>query len=103
MLKPNPLMDCVDINGLLHLIQSYTCFKRTPTLIDLCITNKLKHFQYSESIDKNLSDFHNKTCIITRFHVPSHKTTNVHIYHIKILMKDDLSANCLCYYLILEK
>ena len=77
MLKPNPLMDCVDINGLLHLIQSYTCFKRTPTLIDLCITNILKHFQYSESIDKILSDFHNKTCIITRFHVPTHKTTNV--------------------------
>ena len=40
MLKPNLLKDCLDINGLRNVIKEPTCFKCTPSLIDLCITNR---------------------------------------------------------------
>ena len=74
MLKPNLLKDCLDINGLRNVIKEPTCFKCTPSLIDLCITNRSKRFHNSISIDTGISDFHHMIC---RFHVPKHKATNI--------------------------
>lgn len=76
-LKSNPLMDCLDINGIENIIQTHTCFKWTPSLIKLCITNKPKRLQQNVSLHTNLSDVHNMICAATRFHVPTHKAANI--------------------------
>ena len=63
MLKYNPFVDCLDVNGLRNIIKAPTCFKGQPTLIDLIITNKPKRFLPSICIDTGLSDFHNIICV----------------------------------------
>ena len=52
-----------------------TCFKGTPSLIDLIVTNKPKRFKSTISADTGLSDFHSMVCTSTKFHVPKQKLT----------------------------
>ena len=66
MLKYNDFSNCLDINGLTNIIKEPTCFKCTPSLIDLIITNKPKRFADAISTDTGLSDFHNLVCTATK-------------------------------------
>jgi len=77
LLKPNSLKDCLDVNGLTNVIKDPTCFKCTPTLIDLCITNKPKRFHKSITVDTGLSDFHHMICTATKSHVPKQKAITI--------------------------
>ena len=77
MLKHNPFVDCLDVNGLKNIIKAPTWFKGQPTLIDLIITNKPKRFLPSICIDTGLSDFHNIICVGTKLHVPKKEVTTI--------------------------
>ena len=95
MLKPNSFKDCLDVNGISNIIKDPTCFKGTPFLIDVCITNKCKRFQNSVSIATGLSDFHHMVCTATKFQVPQLKATNI-TYRSYKHFNEELYINDLC-------
>ena len=45
MAKKNDLTEFLDFNGLNNLVKEPTCFKGTPSVIDLIVTNKPKRFK----------------------------------------------------------
>jgi hypothetical protein len=73
MYNRNDFSDCLDVNGLTNIIREATCFKGTPSMIDLIITNKPRRFTNTISVDTGLSDFHNLICTATKFHLPALK------------------------------
>ena len=73
MLQRNELSDCLKVNGLRNLVKNPTCFKSTPSLIDLIITNKPKRFKSTVCADTGLSDFHSLACTATKIQVPKLK------------------------------
>ena len=60
-----------------NVIKEPTCKKGLPSLLDVLITNKPKHLQYSSSLGIGLSDFHNLVCAGTKFHVSKRKRTKI--------------------------
>ena len=74
MLKPNEFADCLDINGLSNLVKETTCFKGTPSLIDLIITNNPQRFKGTVVADTGLSDFHCLLCTATKQQVSKLKS-----------------------------
>ena len=78
MANPNVMKANFDTNGLTNIIKDPTCFKGTPSIIDLFVTNQPKRFCHSISVDVGISDFHNMICIASRFHVPKHKSTTIY-------------------------
>ena len=89
--KANNIINCVDnimnhcinfdcnivIMGDLNvnMLKRNKCFKGTPSLIDLIVTNKHKRFKCTISADTGLSDFDSMVCTSTKFHVPKQKLT----------------------------
>ena len=71
MFKQNEFSNCLNMNGLTNIVKAATCFKGTPSLIDLFITNKPKRFINTVSLDTGLSDFYNLV------HVYCYKVTNL--------------------------
>ena len=70
--------DALDVYGLKNLVDSPTCFKgKTPTTLDLYLTNKPRRFLDKLVLDTGLSDFHHMVCIATRLHVPSRKNKSI--------------------------
>ena len=70
MFKPNDFSDFIALNGMKNLVKEATCFKGTPSLIDLIITNKPKRFTTAICADIEISDFHSMICVATKAHVP---------------------------------
>jgi hypothetical protein len=75
MLKRNVFSDCLDIHGLVNIVKDVTCFKGTPSMIDLVITNKPKRFINTISVDTGLSDFHCLLCTATKIQLSALKPT----------------------------
>ena len=73
MLKRNDFTDCLEINGLTNIVTEPTCFKGTPSMIDLIITNKPRRFTNTISVEVGLSDFHYLVCTATKIHLPALK------------------------------
>jgi hypothetical protein len=69
MLKSNEFSDFLDIQGMKNLVKDSTCFKGSPTLIDLIITNKPKRFKSTICADTGLSDFHSIVCTATKIQI----------------------------------
>jgi exonuclease III len=90
--KPNDFSNLMAIYGCKNIITQPTCFKgKTPSLIDLVMTNVPKRIKTSRSIDVGLSDCHNMVYFSTKQHVPkrgkryvmyrSYKNFNVENYN----------------------
>ena len=60
-----------DIYNLQNLITQPTCYKNplNPSSIDVVLTNKIKSFQNSTTIETGLSDYHKLTITILKHHV----------------------------------
>ena len=70
MMKHNELTDCLQLNGLTNLVKEPTCFKGTPSVIDLIVTNAPKSLKNTACFDTGLSDFHSLVCTASKIHVP---------------------------------
>ena len=70
MAKKNDLTEFLDFNSLNNLVKEPTCFKGTPSVIDLIVTNKPKRFKCTHCVDIGLSDFHSLVCTATKQVVP---------------------------------
>ena len=76
--KNNQFSDTLDIYGLSNLINFPTCFKaKTPTTLDLFITNKPRRFLNKVAIDTGLSDWHHMICVSTKLYVPRRKASAI--------------------------
>jgi hypothetical protein len=71
MLKENEFSDCLDVNGLVNIVKDPTCFKGSPSMLDLIITNKPKRFTNTTCVDTGLSDFHFLVCTASKIHLPT--------------------------------
>ena len=61
---------CV-IYNLKNLVKGHTCFKNLENpscIIDLVLTNRVKNFQKTITIETGLSDFHTMTATVLKSH-----------------------------------
>ena len=71
MLKvPNALSKFVDIYGFKSMIKDATCFKGTPSCLDVIITDKPGCISGTLNFNPGLSDFHHCTLAATKTHAP---------------------------------
>ncbi len=89
MWQRNELSDCLEVNGLRNLVKNPTCFKSTPSLIDLIITNEPKRFKSAVCADTGLSDFHSLVCNATKIQVPKLKPVTFRCRAYKHFEKDN--------------
>ena len=55
-----------DSFNLEHLIKTPTCFKGSPSYIDLIITNRKTYFKKVEILETQILDFHKLTAVISK-------------------------------------
>ena len=60
----------MDVFGMSCIIEGPTCFKETPSLIDLILTDTPGRLGGSLNINTGISDFHNLVLGCTKMHVP---------------------------------
>ena len=64
------------MNGVKNMVNVPTCYKgKTPTCIDLVVTNAHRKVQHITCFDIGLSDFHHMVCFSTKCQVPTRKKT----------------------------
>ena len=81
MMKHNELTDCLQLNGLTNLVKEPTCFKGTPSVIDLIVTNAPKSLKNTACFDTGLSDFHSLVCTASKTMFPkwNHVLSNIEV------------------------
>ena len=64
------LKEFCEIYNLKNLVKGHTCFKNieNPSCIDLILTNRVKSFQKTTTIETGLSDFHMMTATVLKSH-----------------------------------
>ena len=62
------MADFCDLYNLKNLIKDPTCFKSplNPSCIDVILTNKIRSFQNSETVETGLSDYHKLTITVLK-------------------------------------
>ena len=65
----------LDAYGMTCIIKGPTCFKGTPSLIDVILTDTPGRIAETLNIDTGLSDFHHLTLASTKLHVPRSSST----------------------------
>ena len=77
--KQNQMLDFCEIYSCKNLIKDNTCFKNLLKLscIDLIITNRLKSFQNSVTVETRLSDFYKRTLTVKKVFYKKQKTNIV--------------------------
>ena len=68
-----------DVYDLKNLIKENTCFKNplNPSCIDLMLTNKIRSFQNSQTLEIGLSDHHKLTLTVLKVFVPKQTPTTI--------------------------
>ena len=68
--NPNNLQDFLDIYGMSCIVNGPTCFKGTPSLIDIILTDTPNRISGTLNADIGLSDFHHITLASTKLNIP---------------------------------
>lgn len=68
--RGRPLHDLCEVMDMQNLIKQPTCYKDTPSLLDVIITNKKDSFTTHGSFDTGLSDFHHCVYATMKCHSP---------------------------------
>jgi hypothetical protein len=100
MLKPDTygceLVDLCDVFDMHCLINEPTCFKGTPSLLDVFLTTRPDMFTKAGTIESGLSDFHKYTYTVKKGPVPPRKPDFIEYRSYKNFKEDnyvkDLSA-----------
>jgi len=71
------LSDFLDIFDYINLVKDATCFKGTPSLLDVIITNKKGRIVDVQGIRNSISDFHSIIIACTRSHLPDLKPRKI--------------------------
>ena len=68
MTKGKPLQDSCDLFDLKNIVKEPTCFMKdkTPSLMDVILTNKTQSFMKTGQCDTGLSDWHNMTFTVLK-------------------------------------
>ena len=67
---PVHFKDFLDVFGLSCIVEGPTCFKGTPSLIDIILTDTPGRISKTLNVNTGISDFHHLTLASTRMHVP---------------------------------
>ena len=73
----------MDVFGMSCVVKGPTCFKGTPSLIDLILTDTPGRLGGSLNINTGISDFHNLIIASTRMHVPKSEMPVFHYRSMK--------------------
>ena len=89
LLERNILADFLDIYDYNNLVTEATCFKGTPSLLDVILSNKKRKIIDIKCIKNSISDFHSIVIASTRCHIPD---MNPRIIHYRSLKHFDNAA-----------
>ena len=84
------LQNVLELHGLDNIIKEPTCFKsKTPTLIDVILTNCPRRVAATININTGASDFHHLVGFTTKLHVPRNNAGKITYRTYKNFKEDD--------------
>ena len=108
--KETSMNEFLDVYNLKNLIKDSTCFKNplSPSCIDLMLTNRIRSFQNSQTIETGLSDHHKMTITVLKTFIPKkapisiiyrdYKNYDSNLFHYKLFERlQNIEGNAICY------